>query len=209
MENSINGLMKWRFACKHFKANQKLPAQDLNDILDSARLSPSSFGLQAWKFVVVTNDELKEHLKPVCYNQAQITEASALVFFCARTDVLGDNGALKAYMKKYKADLGQSDDEVKPFYEMVSGMVKNMPEEKVVHWVQRQVYIPHMVLMLAAAEKGIDSCPMEGFEPEGVAKVLKLPENLKPTVLVSLGYRDMEKPPKSRFNLEDVVDRRT
>ncbi len=200
----LKDLMKWRFACKKFDATRDIDEVTLNDMLDSARLSPSSYGLQGWKFIVVKRNEgLRQKLLPVCFNQPQITEASALVFLCARTD--GD-AVLHQYMDKYAADMGKTREDTKPFEEMVQGTMNSLPADQQIGWLQRQVYLPCMTLMLAAAEKEIDSCPMEGFDPDGVHQVLELPENLKPTVLVSLGYRNMEQPPKSRFDLEDVVE---
>jgi nitroreductase len=208
MENSktMKDLMQWRFACKHFDKTKKIDESMLKDLLDTARLAPNSFGLQAWKFMVIVNDELKAKLAPACYNQSQITEASALVFFCARTDIEGEEGVLNRYMIKSQADLGKTDEEREAYREMIGGLVKSKSPEGQKNWVQRQVYLPAMTLILAAAEKGIDSCPMEGFNPEAVAEVLGLPAFMHPTVLVSLGYRNMPQPPKTRFDFDDVVE---
>lgn len=203
---TIKELMEWRFACKHFDQNKQIPEAELREILEAARLAPSSNGLQAWRFIVVTNQELRQKLLPACYNQAQITEASALVFFCARTDLLGEKGIINRWVEYTKKEQGRSDEEsVKYKAYLESGVVRKNDSE-VLNWVQKQVYIPAEVLILAAAEKGIDSCPMEGFIPAEVAKVLELPEYLTPTVLVSLGYRNMEQPKKVRFSFEEVVE---
>jgi nitroreductase len=196
-------MMQWRFACKHYDKTKKIPENELKEIMEVARLTPSSFGLQAWKFVVVTNQELKEKLAPVCYNQPQITEASALVFCCSRTDL---NNVTSEYTELYKKEHGKTEEEVKGFKDMVGGMISGRSHDANVGWAQRQVYLPAQSIILAAAEKNIDSCPMEGFDPKGVAKVLGLPENFVPTVLVSLGYRNMEVPKKVRFSLEQVVE---
>ena len=203
---NIKELMEWRFACKHFDANKKISETDLKDILDTTRLAPSSFGLQAWKLVAVTNQDLKNQLAPVCYNQPQITEASALVFLCARTDLMGEQGALEDYLKVYEGVTGKTEQEMEGFKNMVGGRIAGMPADAAKIWIQKQVYIPVQTLILAAAEKAIDSCPMEGFDPNGVAKVLGLPENVVPTVLVSLGYRNMEAPQKVRFPFADIVE---
>lgn len=203
---NIKELMEWRFACKHFDANKKISEADLKDILDTTRLTPSSFGLQAWKLIVVTNEELKKQLAPACYNQPQITEAAALVFLCGRTDLMGEQGILADYIKVYEGVTGKNDQEMEGFKNMVSGLISGMTPEAAKTWVQKQVYIPVQTLILAAAEKEIDSCPMEGFDPSGVAKVLGLSENYIPTVLVSLGYRNMEAPQKVRFPFADVVE---
>lgn len=208
MENlkSVKDLMKSRFACKHFDKAKKIDDSALKDLLDTTRLAPNSYGLQGWKFIVITNDELKAKLAPACFNQPQITEASALVFFCARTDIEGENGVLNHYMLKSQKDLGTTDEQRESYREMIGGFVKSKSPEDLKTWLQKQVYLPAMTLILAAAEKEIDSCPMEGFNPQGVAEVLSLPATLHPTVLVSLGYRNMPQPPKTRFDFDDVVE---
>lgn len=205
---TIKELMEWRFACKHFDAGKQIPEDVLMELMEIARLAPSSFGLQAWRFVVVTNKELQAKLAPAAYGQAQITEASALVFFCARTDVLGAGGVLEKYGNLYKAEHGKTDEEAAGFIKMIEGFWSSKGETGAKDWVQKQVYIPAEALILAAAERGIDSCPMEGFDPAGVAKVLDLPANIIPTVLVSLGYRNMEQPKKVRFPLTEILDLR-
>lgn len=205
---TIKELMEWRFACKHFDMNKQIPEDVLMDLVDTARLAPSSFGLQAWKFIVVTNQELKAKLAVAAYNQPQITEASALVFFCARTDVLGADGVLAKYESLYKTEHNKTDEEVAGFAKMIEGTWNMKGPEGAVTWVQKQVYIPAEALILAAAEKGIDSCPMEGFDPAGVSAALGLPANILPTVLVTLGYRNMEQPKKVRFPLSEVLDLR-
>lgn len=201
----IKELMQWRFACKDFDSSKKIDREVLEDLLDTARLSPSSSGLQSWKFVVVTNEVLREKLKVPGHNQSQITEASALVFLCVDTEVLGKNGSLERYAQGLEK-FGRTAERIEKFKNAVDKRLNNIGEDATKDWLQKQVYIPMTVLMLAAAEKGIDSCPMEGFEAGEVARVLELPENLVPTVLVSLGYRVGEAPEKNRLALEEIVE---
>ncbi len=203
---TIKELMEWRFASKHFDQNKQIPEAELKEILEATRLAPSSNGLQAWKFVVVTNAELRLKLLPVCFNQSQITEASALVFFCARTDLMGENGVINRWVQLTKKEQNRTDEEAAKYKVYLEEGITRRSESDSVNWVQKQVYIPAQVLILAAADKGIDSCPMEGFIPDEVAKVLELPEYIKPTVLVSLGFRNMEQPKKVRFAFEEIVE---
>ncbi|MGL5831005.1 MAG: NAD(P)H-dependent oxidoreductase [Candidatus Altimarinota bacterium] len=198
-------LMQWRFACKQFDPSKKIEKAVLEDLMDTTRLTPSSFGLQSWKFIVITNKELQEKLKPAGFGQAQITDASALVFLCADTDVLGEKGTLERYMQDLQKG-GKTMEQLEGFKQMIAGRAGGVSEADKNIWVQKQVYIASMTLMLAAAEKEIDSCPMEGFDPAGVAKVLELPANLIPTVLVSLGYRVGQAPQKSRLSLDEIVE---
>lgn len=200
--------MQWRFACKSFDSSKTISDEELNDLLNTTILSPSSFGVQAWKMVVVMNKELREKLAPVCYNQPQIMEASVLVFFCARTDLLGEQGMVQKFINSYQKVAGKTEQETAGYRDMIAGTIQQKGSEGSLTWVQKQVYMPVQTLILAAAEKGIDSCPMEGFDPAGVAKALELPEYMHPTVLVSLGYRNMEAPAKVRFALEEMVEMR-
>jgi nitroreductase / dihydropteridine reductase len=202
---TIKELMQWRFACKQFDPNKKIEHEVLEDLMDTVRLSPSSFGLQSWKFIVITNKEIQEQLKPAGYGQAQITDASALVFLCADTDVLSEKGTLERYMSDLQKG-GKTVEQLESFKQMIGGRASSVSEADKNIWVQKQVYIPAMTLILAAAEKEIDSCPMEGFDPSSVAKILGLPENIVPTVLVSLGYRIGEAPIKNRLATKDVVE---
>lgn len=206
MESSVRTLLDTRFACKHFDTTKKIDAAVLHDLLDAARVSPSSYGLQAWKFVVVTNPELKAVLAPAAYGQPQMTESDALVFFCARTDLMGDDGLIAKYMTKYQQDMGVTPEQTEGFKAMLTGSVTGKTADEVKTWTQKQVYLPAMTLMLAAKEQGIDSCPMEGFDPAKVAEILGLDASTVPTLLVALGYKNMEKPTKSRFTFEDVVE---
>lgn len=204
----MKDLMLLRFACKHFDVTKKIDSALLHEVLDITRLSPSSYGLQAWKFIVITNQELKEKLAPAAYNQPQITESAALVVFCGRTDISGDQGVIARYVAKAKADLQMSEEQVKGFTGMLTGDLPNRPPEALKAWTQHQVYLAAMTLMLAAAEKGIDTAPMEGFDPGKFAEILGLPEYMHPAVIVAMGYRNMTQPPKTRFDFDDVVEMR-
>lgn len=200
--------VEFRFACKHFDAAKKIDDGVLHELLDLTRLSPSSYGVQPWKFIVVENDGLKAALAPACYGQPQIMESSCVVVMCARTDLAGDNGVLNQYVVQSKADLGYNDEQSEGFKKMLDSFLLSKSDEELKVWAQKQVYLAGMQLMLVAAEKGIDSCPMEGFDPAKVSEVLGLPKELVPTLIVPLGYRNMEEPKKSRFVFEAVVEER-
>lgn len=203
---TIKELMKWRFACKQFDTNKKIEQEVLEDLIDTIRLSPSSSGLQAWKFIVVINKKIRENLKVPAYNQAQVTEASALVFLCADTNLLGKNGLMEKHIDIFQPLRNKTDEEMEKYRAGTSKMIEKWNDAEKLNWLQKQVYLPVMTLILAAAEKGIDSCPMEGFDAKGIAEVLELPKNLVPTVMVSLGYRIAEPPKKARFDLDEVVE---
>ena len=208
MNKSMKEVVNFRFACKHFDAAKKIDDGVLHELLDLTRLSPSSYGVQPWKFIVVKNDDLKKALTPACYGQPQVEEASCVVVMVARTDLAGDNGVLNQHVVQSKADLGYTDEESEGFKKMIDSVLLSKSDEELKVWAQKQVYLAGMQLMLVAAEKGIDSCPMEGFEPAKVSEVLGLSKELVPTFVVPLGYRNMEEPKKSRFAFEAVVEER-
>jgi nitroreductase len=204
---TIKELMHWRFACQNFDDSRKIKPEDLQELLETAHLAPSSYGLQAWKMVVVLSHELRQKLAPACNNQAQITEASALIFFCARTDLLGEKGVIQRYVDFYQKAKNKTQEEADKFRNKIIDYVEKLGEPESFNWLQKQVYLPVETLMLAAAEKEIDSCPMEGFDTKKVAKLLKLEENLYPTVIVALGYRKVkEQPQKVRMSMSEIVD---
>ncbi|PIZ76230.1 NAD(P)H-dependent oxidoreductase [Candidatus Peregrinibacteria bacterium CG_4_10_14_0_2_um_filter_38_24] len=208
MDKSMREVVEFRFACKHFDAAKKIEDGVLHELLDLTRLSPSSYGVQPWKFIVVKNEGLKNALLPACYNQPQITEASCVVVMCSEMDLAGENGLLKKYVAKSKEDLGYSDEESANFENMLSNSLLSKSSEELKCWAQKQIYLAGMSLMIAAAEKGIDSCPMEGFESAKVSEVLGLSQNVLPTLIVPLGYRNMEQPKKTRFDFDVVVEER-
>ncbi len=201
----MKDIMQFRFACKHFDVAKKVEDSVLRELLDLTILSPSSFGLQPWKFIVIKNQELKNTLAPACYNQPQIVESSCVVVMCARTDIAK---ILEEYCVKSKADLGYTDEQTEAFKNMIVGSILSRVDEDIKVWAQKQVYLAGMSLMLIAAERGVDSCPMEGFDPAKVSAVLGLPTELVPTLIVPLGYRNMEEPKKTRFDFDAIVEER-
>lgn len=198
-------VVEFRFACKHFDVSKKIDDGVLHELMDLTRLSPSSYGLQPWKFIVIKNDELKKALAPACYNQPQIVEASCVVVMCARTDV---SKVLEEFSAKSKADMGYTDEQSEGFKKMVNSVILSKSDDEIKTWAQKQVYLAGMNLMTVSAEKGIDSCPMEGFEASKVSEILGLSKELTATLIIPLGYRNMEQPKKTRFDFADVVEER-
>ena len=201
----IKDLLTRRFATKHFDPAKPVSAQDLNEILDAARLSPSSFGIQAWQFFAIANSDLKQKLAPACWGQPQITEAPVVVILAARTDLLGDDGVIKKFMAKSQKDQNRTAEQTAGYEKYITDAASKLSAEETKVWSQKQVYLAGMTMMLAAMEKGIDSCPMEGFVPDQVSKILDLPAHIIPTLIIPLGYKNMEQPVKTRFELADVV----
>jgi len=200
--------LKWRYATKMFDPNQKIDPETWEKIEEAMRLSPSSFGLQPWKFVVVTDQKTKEALLPLSWNQPQITDCSHLVVMCRRTDI--DEALIHHFIEKVASVRGQKVGELEHFKSMISGFAERMGDEEMDAWAAKQIYIALGQTMTACAIMKIDTCPMEGFSPEGYDKLLDLQEKKLASVLVlPCGYRSGEDPyakaAKVRFEKEEVI----
>ena len=207
MQNIIDAL-KWRYATKKFDATKKLSQEQFDTVLESLHLSASSYGLQPWKFIVVTNPEIRAKIKAAAWNQTQITDASHLIVLAVQTTVDA------AYVDRFVASVSKTRnvpvDALKGYADMMKGSIAGRTPESVVDWSSRQVYIALGTALTAAAVSGIDACPMEGFDPKQVDDILGLAKmGLQSRVLMPVGFRaaddDMAKAPKVRFSKEEVV----
>jgi nitroreductase len=208
MKNIIESL-QWRYATKQFDTTKKLTEFQLDMLLTAARLSPSSFGLQPWKFVVVTDPSVRAKLREAAWGQSQITDASALIVFCVRKNI--DDDLVDAYMQSIAATRNVSLDSLKSFADNIKGSIKSRPTpESAKEWSTRQVYIALGVLLTTAAHLDIDACPMEGFDPKKFDDILGLAVlGLESRVLAAVGFRSADDKSASmkkvRFPKEEVV----
>lgn len=207
-KSPIIDALQWRYATKKFDPSKKISEIDLHELLEAARLAPSSYGLQPWGFVVVTDPAVRKQLREHAWSQAQIEDASHLIVLCARTDV--NENFVKRFVESIAKTRNVPVESLKGYEDMMQGFVKGETPESMVAWAQRQVYLALGVLLESAALKRIDACPMEGFVPEKFNEVLGLKKhNLTATVLCTLGYRAADdhsaKHMKVRFAAGDVV----
>ncbi len=181
--------LEWRRAVKHFGSGEV----DIEPIVKAMINAPSSFGLQPYKIVVVQNKETKEALKPVSYNQSQVTECHTLFVLCARKDV---EVRAEEYLKTTGAE---------SIRDMLMGFIKYLPDKAA--WASKQAYIALGFGLAAAAEEKIASCPMEGFNSAEVSKILNLPDNLYPVVYLAVGEATEEDGtyPRFRFPESDLL----
>ena len=202
--------LKWRYAVKKFDANKKIPDTVWQVLEQSLVLSPSSFGLQPWKFFVVENPETREQLLPHSWGQKQVVDASHLVVLAIKEDI--DKADVDRYVKRM-ADVQQVPVEnLEKFGEVVKGFLANPPFPfEVNSWSTRQVYIALGFLMTCAAMLEIDTCPMEGIVPSEYDRVLGLStKGYSTAVVCTLGYRAEDDAAadkaKVRFPTEEVVE---
>ena len=192
-------IVKKRYATKLFDG-RKLPRDKIDRLLKIIRLAPSSFNIQPWIVRVITDPKIKEKLAPASWNQPQIRSCSNLLVFCANKDIAGNIDKLEKLM----IEAGAKPEDIKPYIEMMKNFEKSLSDEQKLAWAQRQTYLALGNAVNGAKALGFDSCPMEGFNPEEYAKILKLPKNLIPTVLCPIGYAADKPKPKIRFPIEEI-----
>lgn len=206
MEKIIEDL-NWRYACKQFDPNKKITEADFDTLMESLRLTASSFGLQPWKFIVVENSELREELVGASWKQEQVKDASHLIVFASPKKF--DEKFVTAYVEDMAKTRGQDPAELDKFKGMLM-MIPNKSPEDQYNWAKNQVYIALGNLMTVCAHMRIDSCPMEGFQATKYDKILGLDEmGLTSMVVCPVGYRHENDKytelKKVRFPKEDLV----
>ncbi len=201
--------LQWRYATKQFDPSQKIPQDVWATLEESLVLTPSSFGLQPWKFMVIEDPAFRFQLLAESWKQPQVTDASHFVVLTARTDLTTEDvGAWIACMAEVQGVTAES---LAGYRGVVEGFAQGMSQEDRHQWNIRQVYIALGQLMLSAAVLGIDTCPMEGISKEGYDQVLGLAgSGYSTAVACALGYRaDSDryaKAPKARFARSQVIE---
>ena len=205
--------LHWRYATKKFDASKKLSAEEWAKFEQSLLLSPSSYGLQPYKFLVVTDQALKEQLRAAAHGQSQVTDCSHLVVFAARTDVT--DADVDHYLARISQVRGTDVEHLKTgFGKVIKGDVVHGPRHAVVQeWCARQAYIALGQLMFFAALSSVDVCPMEGFDTDKFDEILGLPaQGYRAVVLAPVGHRAEDDGaaslPKVRFPAEELLDHR-
>jgi nitroreductase len=206
---NITQALNWRYATKKFDTTKKLSAEQLETLLESLRLTASSYGLQPWKFLVVENPELRTQIRGAAWDQSQVTEASHLIVLCAKTDV--NEATVDEYMTSIAATRKMPIEALAGFSQMLKGAISGKSQAELTTWAAKQVYIALGTLLTTAALLEIDACPMEGFDPAAVNTILGLnTQNLTATVLCPVGLRDasddMITRAKVRFPKEKVIE---
>ncbi len=196
---NIKELLKKRHATKKFN-EKKIPEKQILELKELIRLAPSSFGLQPYKIKIITDKETKEKLAPAAWNQPQITTCSHLLVFCAYTNINERIDEMEQMLIKE----GTPEEKAKAYTNMMRGFNEGLSTEKKITWAQKQIYLAVENVLIGAKELGFDSCPMEGFNPEEFSKILNLPEDLIPTVIVPVGYTEEEPRTKIRYTNKDL-----
>lgn len=185
---NLNDNLKWRYATK--KMNGKaVPEEKLQYILEAAQLAPSSSGLQPYSVLVISNKELKEKMKPIAWDQSQLTDASHVLVFAAWENYTEDK--IKEVFNRTIKERGLPETAMDAYRERLWGMYSQMPEEWHFHHAAKQAYIAFGLAIAAAAEQKVDATPMEGFDAAAMDELLNLKEKgLRSVTILPLGYRD-------------------
>jgi len=200
--------LNWRYATKQFDPQRKISAPDWAALEEALWLTPSSGGLQPWKFVVVTDPARRASLLPAAYGQKQITDASHLVVFAAKRSF--GEADVDAHIRRVAQVQGAPVEALAPLRNMlVGGIVQSQDEAARLAWARNQTYIALGNLLTSAALLGVDACPMEGFDRAQFDELLGLPaQGLTASVIATLGYRSpsdkYSNAPKVRFPKEQV-----
>ncbi|CAM4163333.1 NAD(P)H-dependent oxidoreductase [Bacillus wiedmannii] len=207
----------FRHACKEFDPMYKISEEDFHFILETGRLSPSSFGYEPWKFIVVQNKELREKLQPHSWGAGgQLATASHFVIVLSRN--IKDMHYDAEYIKHMMNDIiGLPEDTQQIRYEFFKKFQETdfnllQSDRAVFDWASKQTYIALGNMMTSAAQIGIDSCPIEGFDKEKVDSLLRQEgiikdDNLEASVMVAFGYRKEEpKRDKTRQTMDTIVE---
>jgi len=198
--------LNWRYATQAFDPNKKIPEKDIADIIEIFRMTPSAFGIQPWKLIVIENKDIQKSLVPVSYNQAKIADASALLVLARLKNITADLGI--AHIENVAQTTGAPLESLEWYKNSTVKFLTNTPPDKKDIWAARQVNIAVGFLLAHLSEKKIDSCAMEWFIPEEYDRILELDKyNCSATVIIPIGYR-LDDPlahvPKVRFAAEDI-----
>lgn len=209
---------KFRYACKSFDESKKINEEDFKTILEIGRLSPSSLGLEPWKFVIIQNNELREKLIPYCGGaKGQLPTASHFVIILARTlkDLRYDSKYVDYMLRDVQKLPEDVCNEIKVFLKdfQINKFNEANDERGIFDWACKQTYIAMANMMTGAAELKIDSCPIEGFDNEKVEQILVEQgildkKHFGVSCMLAFGYRKEENvyDDKKRQSLDDITN---
>lgn len=201
--------LEWRYATKVFDPSRKIPAKTWTAVQAALVLSPSSFGLQPYRFIVVSDPATRAQLMPHAWNQPQVVAASHFVVFAARTALT--DVEIDRWIARIAEVRGLTQESLAAYRQMMAGsLLSESGQARVPEWAARQAYIALGNLLTSAAVLGVDTCPIEGFVPAEFDKILGLSaQGYTAVVCSALGYRSAADKyaslPKVRFPAADLV----
>jgi nitroreductase len=201
--------LNWRYATKKFDHTKKISATDWKAIEEALVLTPSSYGLQPWKFIVVQNQEIKDKLTAASWNQKQVSECSHMLVLAALNKM--STSYVEHFIARTAEVRGMNVADLGGFQSMlVKNIVEGNQVKNVTEWATKQCYIALGNAMTVASVLGIDACPMEGIDPQKYDEILNLKgSDYQTVVALPLGYRDSSDKyatsKKVRFSSQEIV----
>jgi nitroreductase len=208
---SLLAHLQWRYATKVFDSTRIISLETWKALEETLVLTPSSYGLQPWKFFVITNHEMKSRLRSHSWNQAQVVDCSHYVVFASIKNI--DEAHIDRHLDRAAKIRGLPVESLKTYRGMMVNDIVEGPRGQVCdEWAARQAYIALGNFMTAAALLYVDTCPMEGFVPLEYDKILGLePRGLTATVCCAAGYRSASDKyaamAKVRFDAAELIER--
>lgn len=201
----------WRYATKQFDPSKQIPADVWAALEQALVLTPSSFGLQPWRFITVDDPALRATLREHSWGQSQLTDAAKIVVFAARKTL--DAADITHFIERTAAVRGTTVEALKGYHDIMNGALLSRPPEVLNTWAARQTYLAFGNLMTSAALLGVDACPIEGLDPAKYDELLGLPAlGFATQAVCALGYRaatdKYATAPKVRFPADEVILRR-
>lgn len=191
MMSKITELLKWRYATKKYDPSKTVPAEKVELILEAVRLTATSSGLQPFELFVITNAEIREKIKAVSWNQAQVTDCSHLLVFAAWDDITPERVNMMFDLTNQVR--GTINEGWENYRKQLLGIVAQRGKEANYQAAARQAYIGLGSALIAAANEEVDATPMEGFDPAAVDEILGLgAKHLRSVVILPLGHRAAE-----------------
>ncbi|MCW1953325.1 MAG: NAD(P)H-dependent oxidoreductase [Flavobacteriia bacterium] len=207
MKHIIEAL-EWRYAVKKFDDQAVLSQLELEGLKQAFNLSASSYGLQPYELMVVTNKEIQSQMSALAFGQAQPTQAAAVLVFCVKTNFSEQD--IEQYFELIASQRETAPEALEGYKNFMKGVFSQKTQTEILDWATKQVYLSMGTLLSACASMGIDSCPMEGFDPKGIDSLLDLnTKNLQSVLLMPVGKRATDDAVsqlnKVRKPLEDLV----
>jgi len=194
-------VVRRRRSVRSYDSSKEVSDEQLKELFELVKLSPSSYNLQPWEFVVVRDKKDRERLKACAHNQQHVGDASAAVIVLGTKNPSGRADAIAA--DRIRKGL-MSEEKKKKFEARVKAISED--EAKARLWTVNSTSLACMTLMLAAEDMGLATCPMEGFDAECVKKEFDIPKEYEVVMLITLGYAKREQPERPmRYGFEDIV----
>lgn len=203
---------RWRYATKSFDAARRIPAELWQALEETLVLTPSSYGLQPWKFLVIDDPALRQELRPHSWNQTQITDCSHLVVLLAKRTITEADA--DRFVASIAAARGQELSALETYRQMIQvDLIEGPRASEIERWTSNQLYIALGNLMTSAALLGIDTCAIEGFSPAEYDRILGLEgSDYRSRVACACGYRSPDDKyaslAKVRYPASELIEHR-